>query len=259
MKVSCTLLRNGKRGKEDRLSSQTRMRGQERKSGERDVRSECGVRDRTGGMPVGDMGESGSVVSAEDVGERGGLGKSAESVDRGDRVERCVHENVGVVDLSAGVEARVGPCITGELVDDVFRSSVVENINALRGYVAALRSEVNQLKGPIGVQHWTPVAPEGCCLLYVHVPSVPTAVGVQYGTFQLEQLLGCRVLQYLRVQELPNLAFRVKIMEKDLQKAMDFGRKQGCLVDLWRRFGANSQVAGMYNGRGGEETQGLAS
>jgi len=27
---------------------------------------ECGMRDRTGGMPVGDMGESGSVVSAED-------------------------------------------------------------------------------------------------------------------------------------------------------------------------------------------------
>lgn len=152
-----------------------------------------------------------------------------------------------------GVEARVGPCITGELVDDVFfRSSVVESINTLRGDVAALRSEVNQLKGPIGVQHQTPVAPEGCYLLYGRVPSVPTDVGVQYGTFQLEQLLGCRVLQYLRVQELPNPAFRVKIMEKDLQKAMEFGCKQGCLVDLWRRFGANSQVAGMYNGRGGE-------
>lgn len=110
-----------------------------------------------------------------------------QSLSRDDRVERCVHENVGVVDLSAGVEARVGPCITGELVDDVFfRSSVVESINALRGDVAALQSEVNQLKGPIGVQHRTPVAPEGCCLLYVRVPSVPTAVGVQYGTFQLE-------------------------------------------------------------------------
>jgi len=64
------------------------------------------------------MGESGSVVSAEDVGERGGLGKSAESVDRDDRVERC-----GVVDLSAGVEARVRPCVTEELVDDVFFQS----------------------------------------------------------------------------------------------------------------------------------------
>lgn len=58
------------------------MRGQERKSRERDVRGECCVRDRTGGMPVGDMGESGSVVSAEDVGECSGLGKSAESVER---------------------------------------------------------------------------------------------------------------------------------------------------------------------------------
>lgn len=98
-------------------------------------------------------------------------------------------------------------------------------------------------------------------MLYVRVPSVPTDVGVQYGTFQLEQLLGCRVLQYLRVQELPNSAFRVKIMEKDLQKAMDFGCKQGCLVDLWRRFGANS--GGWYvqwkRERGFCKTLGLAS
>ena len=41
--------------------------------------------------------------------------------------------------------------------------------------------------------------------------------------------MGSKVLQYLSVQELPNLAFKVKIVQCDLRKAMDSGHRHGAL------------------------------
>lgn len=64
---------------------------------------------------------------------------------------------------------------------------------------------------------------------------------LKLGSAGLEHLLGCQVLQYVCVQELPNPAFKVKI---DLRKAMDSGHRRGCFVDLWQRQGMNSRVVG---------------
>ena len=119
-----------------------------------------------------------------------------------------------------------------ESVDSVyFHSSMVEAINILRGEVAALCSEVREIK-ELGPQQKS-TSPGSYCLLYVQFQEKSRLSGFQIGKSTLEYLLGCSVLQYLCLQELPNPPFRVKIAEGDLQKAMDCGHRQGCFVDLW--------------------------
>ena len=99
-----------------------------------------------------------------------------------------------------------------------FQTSMVESINALRNEVAVLHSDVEKLKASsVQQQSGAPGIP---CLLYVRVVERSCSVDAQIGKSWLEHLLGCQVLQYVCVQELPNPAFKVNILESDLRKAM---------------------------------------
>ena len=50
---------------------------------------------------------------------------------------------------------------------------------------------------------------------------------------------------------------RVKIPERDLQKALVFGCKQGCFINLWRSSGVKSSVAGVQNESSGKGDESL--
>ena len=100
----------------------------------------------------------------------------------------------------------------------MLRSTVVESINALREEVANLRLEVGQIKkmgASVSVHH----ARGKLCTLYVRVPESGSEVS-HIGKARLESLLGCEVC----IKQFPP-SFKVKILESNLQVAIDSGRR----------------------------------
>ena len=112
----------------------------------------------------------------------------------------------------------------------VFRSTVVESINALREDVVNLRSELGEIKRS-GASVSSHRAPGKLCTLYVRVPEGGSEVS-HIGKARLESLLDCEVPQYVCIKQLPS-SFKVKILESCLQSAVDSGRRHGCFVDCW--------------------------
>ena len=108
----------------------------------------------------------------------------------------------------------------------------MENINALREDVAALRSEV-RLQKSLGCSRLSTPSPVKFCMLYMRVFKGLDDASI--GKVQLEALLKCQVVHYMCVKTLPCPVFRVKIFEEALQRAIVAGRESGCFVDLWRR------------------------
>ena len=109
----------------------------------------------------------------------------------------------------------------------IFRASMIESINKLRADVSNLKEEVG--KGVGGVSKCAERSSR-FCWLFVGIGDKEFKVGkVQPGS-----LLGCLVVQYVRIEGSYMLSFKVKIMEEDLRKAIDNGRRSGCAVFLWR-------------------------
>ena len=64
------------------------------------------------------------------------------------------------------------------------------------------------------------------CSLYVRVSG-------DVGKSKLESLLGCEVLQYVRLISNPTPSYKVKIKEGNLDSALANGRSEGCFVARW--------------------------
>jgi len=97
----------------------------------------------------------------------------------------------------------------------VFRSTVIGNVNKLKSDVSALKTDVRQCKLSIG--SLSPALPHSrgvsFCWLYVSL----CVVGAGVGKVELERLLCCQVIQYVRLTGCTQLAFKVKILESDLR------------------------------------------
>ena len=87
----------------------------------------------------------------------------------------------------------------------VFRSTVVESINALREDVANLRSELGEIKR-VGASVSSHRAPGKLCTLYVRVPEGGSEVS-HIGKARLESLLDCEVPQYVCIKQLPPVVY----------------------------------------------------
>ena len=64
------------------------------------------------------------------------------------------------------------------------------------------------------------------CSLYVRVSG-------DVGKSKVESLLGCEVLQYVRLISNPTPSYKVKIKEGDLDSVLANGRSEGCFVARW--------------------------
>lgn len=117
----------------------------------------------------------------------------------------------------------------------MFESTVIESINTLMDSVKELKSDVRQLKmGQLkrGRESSNTCHPNSC-LLYVRVGA---DIG---GKSELESLLGCEVLYYLRLVKNGPPSYKVKIKDCDLSSAVAKGTSEGCFVDKWQNKDQN--------------------
>ena len=187
------LLKNGKRAKDDLVKSQARLRGK------RSV--ECST---VAGLDLrGGAYDNGKV---EDIGRVqlvvGGAGPDAVRNLRGAWPD--AEGGVGGVVGGARPDTCVSP--SEECQDAVFRSTVIESINALREDVMDLRSELRQMKKTGTPSHHTP---DKLCTAYVRILEGGPEVG-HIGKARLESLLACEVPQYVCIKEHPLPSFKVK-------------------------------------------------
>ena len=113
----------------------------------------------------------------------------------------------------------------------VFRSTIIGSINVLKEDVSNLKDDMRQLKKDYGgVQP----SQTGSCIpfrwLYVGVDANETG----FGKTQLEALLGCRVVKYVHLENCFTNAFKVKIRQTDLERALESGHTPGCRVHVWK-------------------------
>ena len=248
-RIPRTLLRNGKRAKEEWQKSQEKVRDQE------SVLNDAGSKRLSCSSMTG-MGGAGAVggAGAEDgagvvrgagavdgagagvVGGAGAVGGTGVAVGAGAAVGTGAVVGTGEVVGTGAVDGTADGAVGGsEDVDSlVFRSRMVESVNALRDDLAALRLELRSQRdvGRDACGQLKSASPVKFCSLYVRV--VKRLGHSSFGKTQLEELLQCQVVQYLCIKHHPSPVFRVKILENDLHGALDTGRKSGCFVDLWR-------------------------
>ena len=128
----------------------------------------------------------------------------------------------------------------------VFRSTLIGNVNKLKSDVSALKTDVRQCKLSIG--SLSPALPHSrgvsFCWLYVSL----CVVGAGVGKVELERLLCCQVIQYVRLMGCTQLAFKVKILESDLRVALESGRVSGCRVHLWKNSPGSVAQQGSIGG-----------
>jgi len=128
----------------------------------------------------------------------------------------------------------------------VFRSTLIGNVNKLKSDVSALKTDVRQCKLSIG--SLSPALPHSrgvsFCWLYVSL----CVVGAGVGKVELERLLCCQVIQYVRLTGCTQLAFKVKILESDLRVALESGRVSGCRVHLWKNSPGSVAQQGSIGG-----------
>ena len=140
------------------------------------------------------------------------------------RVHSCGVGDSRALGAGGAIEADKDYGVGGGKGDSrVFESTVIENISALKEQVNELQSEVRQLK--LGKKS-TQACQQKFCLLYVRVSG-------DTGKSKLESLLGCEVLQYVRLISNPMPSYKVKIKEGDLDSALANGRSEGCFVARW--------------------------
>ena len=75
----------------------------------------------------------------------------------------------------------------------------------------------------------------GCkmCCLYVRMLGGSGCEGIHFGKSNLEAMLGCQVLQYVRLVSTPSASYKVKIRECDIDQAVNVGKMSECFVAKW--------------------------
>ena len=69
------------------------------------------------------------------------------------------------------------------------------------------------------------------------------AIETGFGKTKHEALLGCKVVKYVHLENCSTNAFKVKIRQTDLKRALVSGHPQGCMVHVWK----NSVGGALWN------------
>ena len=211
------LLKNGKRGKEEWVKSQS---GQRQKKSGTDCYELVEVTQSVGARCQMQVEDVNGMVSSNS-----GCDVQVKVADAG--VARLEIDQCGAAS-SRKLAGSSCDNVSGCRDRSVFESTVVESINSLQHEVRELRSEVRGLKTTGAVLSQSLSKFKLCCL-YVRVQGECGGVD-NLGKSKLESLVGCQISQYIHLGNTPFPSYKVKISECDFESAVKVGMSSGCFV-----------------------------
>ena len=191
-----TLLRNGKRSKEELSSSQARHQGEVNTITDTNFSAALSCNNSATQIPQIPQ-EQNSVVS-------GNFSQTSTTNDNGGR--------------------------TSSYNDTTFRSTVVHDIGNLKASVDDLKREVQELKSKVSREPMTRDECS-CCLMYLRLKN---STSEKLDKSLVELKVGTSILGYEIIRAYPTPAFRVKILKSVFHNAITHARSNDCVADIWR-------------------------